>query len=82
MTVEGANVSMEWIRRNYGVPAKRGGRVRFFGDEGTIASATHYLRVRMDDGRRVLLHPTWRVEYLSSLPEPEPLPAWIAQRPS
>jgi hypothetical protein len=39
---------MEWIRRNYSVPAKRGGRVRFFGVEGTIASATHYLRVRMD----------------------------------
>lgn len=57
-------MSMEWIRRHYAVPAKRGGRVRFFGIEGTIMSATHYLRVRMDDGRRVLLHPTWKVEYL------------------
>lgn len=70
-------MSMEWIRRNYGVPAKRGGRVRFLGYvawpeslpaptcEGTITSASHYLRVRMDDGRRVLLHPTWKVEYLT-----------------
>lgn len=57
-------MSMQWIRLNYGVPAKRGGRIRFFGAEGTIASATHHLRVRMDDGRRVLLHPTWEVEYL------------------
>ena len=57
-------MSMEWIRRNYHVPAKRGGRVRFFGVEGTIIKATHYLYVRMDDGRRILLHPTWKVEYL------------------
>lgn len=65
-------MSMEWIRRNYSVPAKRGGRVRLgngFGSgldgmAATIVSATHYLRVRMDDGRRVLLHPTWRVDYL------------------
>lgn len=57
-------MSMEWIRRNYGVPAKRGGRVRFSGVAGTITSASHHLRVRLDDGRRVLLHPTWRVEYL------------------
>lgn len=57
-------MSMEWIRRNYGVPAKRGGRVRFFGMLGTITSASHHLRVHLDDGRRVLLHPTWRVEYL------------------
>lgn len=59
-------MSMEWVRRNYGVPARRGGRVKFFGVEGVITSATHYLRVRMDDGRRVLLHPTWKVEYLTS----------------
>lgn len=58
-------MSMEWVRRNYAVPAKRGGRVRFFGVEGTITSATHYLRVRMDDGRKVLLHPTWKVHYLA-----------------
>ena len=55
---------MDWVRRNYGVPARRGGRIRFFGTEGTITSATQYLRVRMDDGRRVLLHPTWEVTYL------------------
>jgi hypothetical protein len=57
-------MSMEYVRRFYGVPAKRGGRIRFDGVEGTITSATHHLRARMDDGRRVILHPTWRVEYL------------------
>ncbi|AEK09791.1 hypothetical protein PBI_PATTYP_72 [Mycobacterium phage PattyP] len=57
-------MSMEWVRQAYGVPARRGGRVRFFGTEGTITSASHYLRVRTDDGRRLLLHPTWEVEYL------------------
>lgn len=65
-------MSLEFIRHNYHVPAKRGGRVRlgqgfgpnFAGMTGTILSANHRLRVRMDDGRRVILHPTWEVEYL------------------
>lgn len=63
-------MTMEWVRRNYRVPAKRGGRVRFCGNEepieGTITSASHYLRVRPDGQprRRLLLHPTWCVEYL------------------
>ena len=57
-------MTMEWVRRNYGVPAKRGGRVLFSGLPGRILSATHYLRVRLDTGERVILHPTWRVEYL------------------
>ena len=55
---------MEWVRRNYGVPAKRGGRILFNGVGGRILSATHHLRVRLDTGERVHLHPTWKVEYL------------------
>lgn len=55
---------MEYVRRWYGVPARRGGRVRFDGALGTILSADHRLRVRLDTGERVILHPTWRVEYL------------------
>lgn len=62
-------MSMEWIRRNYGVPAKHGGRIRFDGTQGTILSTTHYLEVRMDDGQCVLLHPTWRVDYLTDTEE-------------
>lgn len=68
-------MSMEYIRRAYGVPAKRGMRVRYFGnwtdDFGVIISARNgRLRVRMDKpslrGKVLtyLLHPTWRIEYL------------------
>lgn len=68
---------MNWIRRNYGVPAKRGGRVRlgrafgplFGGKTGTITSADgQYLRVRVDtpvDHKPLRLHPTWELEYLT-----------------
>jgi hypothetical protein len=57
-------MSMEWVRSTYGVPAKRGGHILFDGEPGVIMSASHLLHVRMIDGERVLLHPTWRVEYL------------------
>ncbi len=64
-----------YIRRRYLVPAKVGGRVRYTGDpggpiEGTITSAPDaYLRVRPDGvlgRRRLILHPTWCVEYLTT----------------
>ena len=66
-------MSLEFIRHNYKVPAKRGGRVRLRqgfnelrGREGTILSADHRLRVRLDgDHQRVVLHPTWELEYLT-----------------
>lgn len=63
---------LEWIRKTYGVPAKRGGRIKFTKYAGgqpefgtIILSRNQYLRVRMD-GRKKLrtLHPTWNVEYL------------------
>lgn len=58
-------MTMQYVRDYYGVPAKRGGRVRFEGrSEGTILSATHRLHVRFDDGTVGWLHPTWEVEYL------------------
>ncbi len=55
---------MSYIRNHYKVPAKRGMRIRFQGREGVITGSAAYLRVRMDDGERVHLHPTWQVEYL------------------
>lgn len=66
---------MRYIREHYGVPAKRGARIRYtdIGRHvwtGRIVSARDgYLRVRVDDPRypeavRLLLHPTWNVEYL------------------
>ncbi len=64
-------MSLDYIRRFYGVPAKRGGRIRFQGRGATIIGAnSQYLRVRLDDGTRALLHPTWEVEY------PPPAPAY------
>jgi len=67
-------VSMEWIRKNYGVPAKRGGRIRYtdnHGDkwEGTITAARGpYLLVHIPGWhlQRARLHPTWNVEYLDA----------------
>jgi len=66
-------MSMEYVRSYYGVPAKRGRQVRLglgfgkrlAGKGGVITgSRGQYLRVRLDDGERVLLHPTWEVTYL------------------
>jgi len=59
---------IEHIRKTYGVPAKRGGRLRFEGRiEGKIVGARYgRLRVRFPDFTRiVILHPTWGIEYLT-----------------
>jgi len=53
---------MAYIRRCYGVPAKRGGRVAWDTSkgtrEGTITRATAYVYVRFDDAKfSVPLHP-------------------------
>ena len=62
-------MSMKYIREAYRVPAYRGQRVRYLGNgtprEGRILSVKHAkLRVACDDGVRLLLHPTWEVQYL------------------
>jgi hypothetical protein len=59
-------MSLKYIRDYYGVPVKRGGVIKFQGDECVIKSAdAQYLRVlRLKDNRKLLLHPTWEVEYL------------------
>lgn len=69
-------MSMEYIRRTYNVPAKRGARVQYDGVTvghppllGTITSATNsgHLRVRFDGEHRTLkLHPTWALVYLKT----------------
>lgn len=70
-------MSMEYIRKTYGVPAKRGGRLIYTDSDGvkfhcTIKSATNsgHLKVLVDDRvpgyrGRMKLHPTWNVEYLT-----------------
>lgn len=69
---------MDYVRKMYGVPAKRGGRICYHGahgDEyGTILSAGDNLRVRMDDSRKLYFHPEWHIEYLPHIHlEPKPL---------
>ena len=65
-------MSMEYIRENYGVPAKRGGRVEYSGGaeprRGTIRSADgHYLKIQMDGERRTrTFHPTWELRYVQA----------------
>jgi len=66
-------VSMEYIRRTYSVPAKRGARIEFRDHKGRwhkgviVASRGMYLRAKMPTlGARdiVTLHPTSDVRYL------------------
>lgn len=67
-------MSMQYIRDYYGVPAKRGGRVRYTPCEGstdrphlrTIVSARgQYLRVQLDGDSQIgIYHPRWQIEYL------------------
>lgn len=59
---------MQRIREYYGVPAKRGMRIKTEGKSATITGTTHgamHLRVRFDDepNRTYPIHPTWKVEY-------------------
>lgn len=57
---------MKYIRNQYKVPAKRGGKIKYKGVAGTIVGAKGpYLRIRLDGEKRVAsYHPTWEIEYL------------------
>ena len=61
---------MEYIRKYYDVPAKRGARVKietFYGfDKGTIVgSRNSYLRIRLDGENEInSYHPTSNIIYL------------------
>ena len=70
-------MTMTFIRCTYGVPAKRGARIRYtdgVSKLGTITSAKGlYLRVLFDGERNTrILHPIWNVEYLAALEEGKP----------
>lgn len=65
-------MSMAWVRKSYGVPAKRGARVRYTGEGrdkpeyGTITGTrSGHLLIRLD-GVKISFpfHPTWELEYL------------------
>lgn len=63
-------MSIAWVRKTYGVPAKRGGRVEYTGcgkaEQGTIASASGgHLMIRLDGVKHTMpFHPTWKLRYL------------------
>lgn len=63
-------MSLQWIRKHYGVPAKRGGRVEYAGGKkpefGTIAGASgSRLSIRLDGVKHTMpFHPTWKLRYL------------------
>ena len=67
-------MSMEWIRKRYGVPAKRGGRVEYTGGKtpefGTILAAREgRLRIRLDAmeyTHPLPFHPTYELRYLDA----------------
>lgn len=67
---------MDWIRKTYGVPAKKGGRVEYTGGDksqfGTIVSASRgYLNIRLDGARHAQpFHPTWELRYIEEAPAP------------
>lgn len=63
------SAGMAYVRRVYGVPAKRGMKVKYHGDRrvkrGVITSASGgRLRVRIDGERESRrYHPTWEMQY-------------------
>lgn len=61
-------LSFNYVRRYYGVPAKRGARVKFCGKPGRMTSGNgHYVRILLDgDKRPIIVHPTWEMEYLDA----------------
>lgn len=58
---------MEYIRKYYNVPAKRGGRVEYRGKLGTITGSVNgYLRILLDgESHSHRYHPTWEIKYLN-----------------
>ncbi|WP_426237377.1 hypothetical protein [Pseudomonas sp. TWP3-2] len=62
-------MSMEYVRKSYGVPAKRGMRVLYTGcgrhEYGTIRSARNgRLMIRLDASKLTMpFHPTWELAY-------------------
>lgn len=61
---------MAWIRKNYAVPAQRGGRVEYTGNGrsefGTIRRASGgRLYIQLDGIKHTMpFHPTWCLRYI------------------
>lgn len=60
-------MSFKYIQDFYGVPAKRGQRVKYRGRIGSITSASgHYINIRFDGDKQTTgpFHPTSEIEYI------------------
>lgn len=69
-------MSMDYIRRTYNVPAKRGAKVEYLASDGELVKATIVgssngrLLVRLGSNKHTtLMHPTWALKYLPDGPE-------------
>jgi hypothetical protein len=63
-------MSLDYIRRTYGVPAKRGQRVQYLASDGELVegritgSSGGRLRVRLDGNKQsFIFHPTFNLAY-------------------
>jgi len=58
--------SIEYIRKQYNVPAKRGGRITYQGQPATIVGSRNtYLVIKIDgEDKTKTIHPTWEVVYM------------------
>lgn len=58
--------ALEYIRRYYRVPAFKGAKIKYQGNDGVIRGGTSsYLLVRLDGEKtNITCHPTWQIEYL------------------
>ena len=70
-------MSLQYIRKTYGVPARRGMRVRYTDGAGVVwngaitSAKGPHLRILVDDRApgyrgRLILHPTDSIEYIQS----------------
>lgn len=60
-------MSFDYIRRAYGVPARKGAKVKYKGRRGVVTGESNgYLKIRFDGEKRAhgVFHPTWEIEYL------------------
>ncbi|MGW0577332.1 hypothetical protein ACWD25_15445 [Streptomyces sp. NPDC002920] len=71
--------TMEWIRRQYDVPARHGMRIEYDGKPATIIGAGGgYLRFRIDgEKRRTIGHPCYLIVY-PAVPKPARPRGWCA----
>lgn len=68
-------MSLDYIRKAYNVPAKRGVRVEYLASDGDLMDGTitgskeALLRVRLDGAKRSgIYHPTYALKYLPDGP--------------